>query len=94
MAIDEDPEDYEGAALDSAGVSYTSRRVFEIGCGDGRLTSRLAAAAASIVAIDPDAEAVAELRADLPLVDARAVGIEALQLAPQSVDVVVFSWSL
>jgi 16S rRNA A1518/A1519 N6-dimethyltransferase RsmA/KsgA/DIM1 with predicted DNA glycosylase/AP lyase activity len=94
MAIDEDPEDHEGASLDSAGVSCTSRRVLEIGCGDGRLTSRLASTAASIVAIDPDAEAVAELTADLPLVDARAVGIEALQLAPQSVDVVVFSWSL
>ena len=94
MAIDEDPEDNEGAALDSASVSCTSRRVLEIGCGDGRLTRRFASTAASIVAIDPDAEAVAELATDLPMVDARAVGLEALQLAPQSVDVVVFSWSL
>lgn len=94
MAIDEDPEDHEGAALDSAGVSCASRRVLEIGCGDGRLTRRFASTAGSIVAIDPDAEAVAELATDLPMVDARAVGIEVLQLAPQSVDVVVFSWSL
>ena len=94
MAIDEDPEDHEGAALDSVGVSYASRRVLEIGCGHGRLTRRLASAAAAIVAIDPDAEAIAALAADPPMVDARAVGIEALHLAPQSVDVVVFSWSL
>jgi len=40
MAIVEDPEDHEIAALQAVAVSFASRRVLEIGCGDGRLTRR------------------------------------------------------
>jgi 16S rRNA A1518/A1519 N6-dimethyltransferase RsmA/KsgA/DIM1 with predicted DNA glycosylase/AP lyase activity len=94
MAIVEDPEDHELAALDAVAVSFASRRVLEIGCGDGRLTKRYAADAASVVAIDPDADAIAELRRELPGVDARAIGVEELDLADHSVDVVLFAWSL
>ena len=94
MTIDEDPEGHETAALASSGVSFLSRRVLEIGCGSGRLTKRYAGVAASIIAIDPDADAVAELALDLPSVDARPIGIEELVLPPRSVDVVVFAWSL
>ncbi len=94
MAIVEDPEGYETAALSTTGVSFASRRVLEIGCGSGRLTKRYAALAASVIAIDPDADAVSELARDLPTVDARAVGIGELVLPPRSVDVVVFAWSL
>ena len=94
MAIVEDPEGYETAALASAGVSFASRSVLEIGCASGRLTKRYAALAASVIAIDPDADAVSELAHDLPTVDARAVGIGELVLPPRSVDLVVFAWSL
>ena len=94
MAIDEDPESNETAALASAGVSFAARRVLEIGCGNGRLTKRYAALAASVIAIDPDADAVSELARDLPTVDARAAGIGDLVLPPRSVDVAVFAWSL
>jgi 16S rRNA A1518/A1519 N6-dimethyltransferase RsmA/KsgA/DIM1 with predicted DNA glycosylase/AP lyase activity len=68
--------------------------VLEVGCGDGRLTLRYAHEAASVVAIDPDADAVADLRRDLPAVDARAIGIEDLALADHSIDIVLFAWSL
>jgi hypothetical protein len=54
MAIIEDPEGNEAAALASSGVSFMSRRVLEIGCGDGRLTKYFARVAASVLAIDPD----------------------------------------
>jgi 16S rRNA A1518/A1519 N6-dimethyltransferase RsmA/KsgA/DIM1 with predicted DNA glycosylase/AP lyase activity len=94
MAIDEDPEDHEIEALGAILPSFASRRVLEIGCGDGRLTRRYAYEAESVIAIDPDAEAVADLAAAMPNVDARAVGFEELALAPQSVDVVLFAWSL
>ena len=94
MAIDEDPEGYETGALASSGVSFAARRVLKIGCGSGRLTKRYAHLAASVIAIDPDADAVSELARDLPTVDARAVGIGELVLPPRSVDVVVFAWSL
>ena len=94
MAIDEDPEGYEVAALASAPVSFASRRVLEIGCGDGRLTKQYAPVAGSVIAIDPDAAAVSQLARDLPTVDARAIGIGELVLPDRSVDVVVFAWSL
>ena len=93
MPIEEDPEGHETAALDGL-VSFASCRVVEIGCGDGRLTSHYARSARSVIAIDPDAEAIAELARELPTVDARAIGVDELVLPAQSVDVVLFSWSL
>ena len=94
MAIDEDPEGHEEAALASAGLSFMSRRVLEIGCGDGRLTKHFARVAASVLAIDPDREAIAQLARDLPMVDARPIAIDELVLTDHSVDLVLFSWSL
>ena len=94
MAIDEDPEEHEVAALGVMVPSFASLRVVEIGCGDGRLTRRFAGAAASVIAIDPDADVVAELTAELPNVDARVIGIDELVLPAASVDIVLFAWSL
>jgi 16S rRNA A1518/A1519 N6-dimethyltransferase RsmA/KsgA/DIM1 with predicted DNA glycosylase/AP lyase activity len=93
MSINEDPEGHEIAALDAV-VSFASRRVVEIGCGDGRLTRRYAHIARSVTAIDPDADAVADLMRDLPMVNARAAGIDECVLDPASADVVLFAWSL
>lgn len=94
MAIVEDPEGCEIDVLHRAMASLAGLRVLEIGAGDGRLTRRYAAEAASIVAIDPDADDIDALRADLPAVDARAIGIEDLVLPDDSVDVAIFAWSL
>jgi 16S rRNA A1518/A1519 N6-dimethyltransferase RsmA/KsgA/DIM1 with predicted DNA glycosylase/AP lyase activity len=92
--IDEDPEEHEAAALRALQPSFAGCRVLEIGCGDGRLTRRYAHEAASVVATDPDADAVTDLRRDLPAVDARAIGVEQLVLPDRSIDVALFSWSL
>ncbi len=92
--ITEDPEGHERAALAAIGPSFAGRRVLEIGCGDGRLTHYYAAEAQSVMAIDPDAGAIAALRDDLPYVDARAIGVEDLVLPPGSVGIVLFAWSL
>jgi 16S rRNA A1518/A1519 N6-dimethyltransferase RsmA/KsgA/DIM1 with predicted DNA glycosylase/AP lyase activity len=94
MAIIEDPEASEAAALASAGVSFTSRRVLEIGCGNGRLTKQFARVAASVLAIDPDPDAVALLASELSMVDARPIAVDELVLPAHSVDLVLFSWSL
>ena len=94
MAIVEDPEGHELVALGRIQASFAGLRVLEIGAGDGRLTRRYAEDAASIVAIDPEEDDIAALRDDLPQVDARAVGVEALVLPDASVDVVLFAWSL
>jgi len=94
MAIREDPELDEVRALAALIPSFAGLHVVEIGCGDGRLTRRYAADAASVLAIDPDGSAIAKLAGRLANVDARALSIEALSLPPRSVDVVLFAWSL
>jgi ubiquinone/menaquinone biosynthesis C-methylase UbiE len=94
MAIVEDPEGHERAALARMLPSFAGLRVLEIGAGDGRLTHRYAAEAASIIAIDPEPDDIAALRDELPDVDARAIGIEDLVLPDASIDVVLFAWSL
>jgi 16S rRNA A1518/A1519 N6-dimethyltransferase RsmA/KsgA/DIM1 with predicted DNA glycosylase/AP lyase activity len=94
MAIHEDPELHEIAALDAVVPSFRGCRVLEIGCGNGRLTRRYALTAKSVIAIDRDADAVARLAGTLPNVDARALGIDELALSAHSIDIVVFAWSL
>ncbi|HUE90315.1 MAG TPA: class I SAM-dependent methyltransferase [Vicinamibacterales bacterium] len=94
MSLIEDPELNEVSALGEVVPAFSGLHVLEIGCGDGRLTRRYATEAASVVAIDPDAGAIEDLRRALPHVDARAMGIEQLALPPHSVDVLLFAWSL
>ena len=94
MAIIDDPEQYEAAALARMVPSFTGRQVLEIGCGEGRLTRKYARDAARVIAIDTDAEGISELRRELPFVDARVVGVHDLELPPHSVDIAVFAWSL
>jgi 16S rRNA A1518/A1519 N6-dimethyltransferase RsmA/KsgA/DIM1 with predicted DNA glycosylase/AP lyase activity len=94
VAIIEDPEEHEVAALKAAAPPFTGARVLEIGSGSGRLTEIYAPDAASVIAIDPDPEAIDELREALPSVTAHATGIEAFTLPPRSVDIVLFAWSL
>lgn len=94
MAIIEDPEGFEAAALRAAFPSFDDLRILEVGAGSGRLTRHFARQARSVIAIDPDEDAIADLRLEFPGIDARAIGIEDLTLPPHSVDVVVFAWSL
>lgn len=94
MALYEDPEQHEQCALAQMIPTFAGRRVLEVGCGDGRVTRLFAATAASVLAIDPKPEPIAALRAQLPGVDARNIGIEDLELSPHSVDIAIFSWSL
>jgi predicted RNA methylase len=60
-----DPEGAHLAALRRL-ADFQGRRVLELGCGDGRLPSGIAAHAASVLAFDPDAEAVERGRRSLP----------------------------
>ena len=94
MAIIEDPEQHEAAALARMVPSFAGRHVLEIGCGEGRLARKYARQAAHVIAIDTDAEGITELRRELPFVDARVVGVHDLVLPPHSIDVVIFAWSL
>ena len=66
---------------------------------DGRLTLGIAAEAASVLAFDPEAEAVERARRFLPAAVAdrvtyRVASANAIEIEPHSFDLVVFSWSL
>ena len=94
MALLDDPEGHETAVLARMLPDLTALRVLEIGCADGRLTRKYWQRAASVIAIDPDDDAIASLRRELPQVDARAMGIHDLVLPARSIDVAIFAWSL
>jgi ubiquinone/menaquinone biosynthesis C-methylase UbiE len=93
--------DPEGAETDALArlAPVDGLRVLELGCGDGRLTFRYAAAAASVLAVDPDAEQIASARAALPAeladrVSFAATGAAEVDLPPATFDLALFSWSL
>jgi ubiquinone/menaquinone biosynthesis C-methylase UbiE len=73
--------------------------VLEVGSGDGRLTVGVAEQAASVVAFDPDGDAVARARRELPAELAGRVTYlvgtaTAIEIPRSAFDIVLFSWSL
>lgn len=99
MAITVDPTGKELAALKKA-VSWRGKRVLEIGCGDGRLTLRLASLGAKrIEAIDPNAGLIQTARHELPAryrerISYHVGHAERLRFPDGAFDIVVFSWAL
>jgi ubiquinone/menaquinone biosynthesis C-methylase UbiE len=94
-----DPEGHETAALDRILPSLDARHVLEVGCGDGRVTRRYAARAGAVLAIDPDAAAIAALEDAMPpewsgRVQLRTGTLETLGTPEPQFDVVLLSWSL
>src|SRR5258705_13372939 len=94
-----DPEGHETAALDRVLPTLEARRVLEVGCGDGRVTRRYAARAGDVLAIDPDADAVAAFGRAVPpewrgRVQVCAGTLETLGHPLPHFDVVLLSWSL
>ena len=93
-----DPEGAHLAALRRLG-DFRDQRVLELGCGDGLLTPGIAADSTSVLAFDPDAEAVGRARRVLPdeLVERVTYEVASgkeIDVEPASFDLVVFSWSL
>jgi protein-L-isoaspartate O-methyltransferase len=75
------------------------RRILEIGSGDGRLTREFAHLANTVVAIEPDAEAVMEARrltaeAGITNVSFRVGEAERMRVGSAPFDLVLFSWAL
>jgi 2-polyprenyl-3-methyl-5-hydroxy-6-metoxy-1,4-benzoquinol methylase len=98
VALIIDPQENEVRALQALG-GWRGARVIEIGCGDGRLTQRLARLGAQVDALDPDAGLIRAARAGLPARlrprVALAVGqAEKLRHRAGTFDRAVFSWVL
>jgi predicted RNA methylase len=93
-----DPEAQHIAALRRA-ADFRDQRVLEMGCGDGRLTLGIAVDSASVLAFDPDTDAVERARRFLPAtfhdrVTYQVASGKEIEIEPHSFDLVVFSWSL
>jgi len=98
MPLCVDPEQNEIQALKGV-TDWRGKRVLEVGCGDGRLTRRLAQLGAIVQANDPDAGLIEKARENLPQRFAKKVSYkvgqaERLAHAGESFDIVVFSWVL
>ncbi|HJQ49117.1 MAG TPA: class I SAM-dependent methyltransferase [Gaiellaceae bacterium] len=80
-------------------VSLDGRRVLDVGCGEGRLTSFAAERAASVYAFDPSPENVAAARAALTDEQRSRVHFavhdaEARELPRERFDLALCGWSL
>ncbi len=98
MTLRIDPEKNEIHALKEM-TDWRSKHVLEIGCGNGRLTRRLANLGAQLDALDPDKKLIATARKELPAryldrVRYKVGSAEDLKYPKQTFDIVVFSWVL
>jgi ubiquinone/menaquinone biosynthesis C-methylase UbiE len=93
-----DPEGNETRVLHEL-IDFRDKDVLEIGCGDGRMTWRYAALARSVLALDPNADRIAQAIAATPValqqvVTFQVADITQASLPAKAFDVVVLSWSL
>src|SRR6266536_3294526 len=93
-----DDDGVESAAI-AALVPLDRKRVLEVGCGEGRLTTLAATHASSVYAFDPSAESVAAARAALTSEQRRRVRFavhdaQALDVARERFDLALCGWSL
>ena len=99
MALVMDPAGAEIRALKTI-TNWRGKNVLEVGCGDGRLTLRLAAFnPAKITAFDPAPESIRTAQKNLPLkykskIEYRVGNAEHIKHKSDLFDIVVFSWVL
>jgi ubiquinone/menaquinone biosynthesis C-methylase UbiE len=94
-----DPERNEIRALKKA-ATWHGKKVLEIGCGEGRLTLRLASLRPRLIhAIDPSKDLIRSARENLPPKFEKEIrykvgSVRELKYSSNSFDIVVFSWVL
>ena len=98
MSVSIDPEGTELGVMHQL-VDFSGKTVLEIGCGDGRLTSRYADQAASVLAIDPNEEKIGRAIESAPEAFGTKVrflvaDITTVELPDQIFDVAILAHSL
>jgi 2-polyprenyl-3-methyl-5-hydroxy-6-metoxy-1,4-benzoquinol methylase len=98
MTVARDPEHAETRMIHKL-VDFAGKDVLEIGCGEGRLTWRYADQARSVLALDPDAEAIGQAHAQMPeplrsRVTFQVADVTTADLPADAFDVLMLSWSL
>jgi len=98
MPLRVDPEENEMRALKGI-TDWRRKRVLEIGCGEGRLTRRLAQLGALVSATDPDAQLIRTARRKLvqrfaKRIDYEVGTAEQIDHPSESFDIVMFAWVL
>ncbi len=93
-----DPEGFEKKTLHKY-VDFANARVLEIGCGEGRLTWKYAAASTLTVGMDPDQNALRIARADSPYdlrekVRFTRATARHLPFSKETFDIAILAWSL
>ena len=86
--------DYAPAAVRWALEPASGSRVLDLGAGTGKLTATLVALGAQVIAVEPDAAMLTELRRALPAVRALPGNAEAIPLPDASVDAVLAGHAL
>jgi len=100
MAIVKDPEGKEASTL-HAMLNVQGMRVLEVGCGEGRLTWKYASSTTWVTGIDPDEQALASAKANMPgeLVGRASFHATSLEDFARThsghrFDLAIFPWSL
>lgn len=93
-----DPDEIETQVIRNL-VDFKGKDVLEVGCGEGRMTWRYADIARSVLAIDPDEDAIAIATEQTPSklrsrVAFMATDITQLALAEDAFDIAILSWSI
>ncbi len=94
MAVKRDPDNLEKKYLHEQ-LNLSKKSVLEIGCGDGRLTTRYHKIVGKIIGIDVALETL-KIARERGLPRTRFLSADALQLpfACCSFDSVIYAWSL
>jgi len=87
------PDDIELKKIDEF-VNLENKKILEVGCGDGRLSSFIASKARELIAIDPDASRIETAKKMVQGADFRIGSGESLDFPEESFDLVFFSFSL
>ncbi len=99
MTLQKDPEGFEQKILHTL-VDFKDKRALEVGCGEGRLTFKYAAASALTVGFDPDHDALRIARADAQdkscgtYVHFTGASASHIPFSKETFDIAILAWSL